>query len=87
MEIRIDPHTLERAEERGANEEEVREVINTGFSIPAKYGRVGKAKIFDFRMIRHGRYYEQKRVEVFYTTEEDTMVTVTVYVFYGRWED
>jgi hypothetical protein len=86
MQLRIDPHTLERAEERGTNEAEIREVINTGFSIPAKYGRVGKAKICDFRKSRHGRYYEQKRIEVFYTTEEDAVVTVTVYVFYGRWE-
>ena len=27
MEIRIDPHTLERAEERGTTAEEIREVI------------------------------------------------------------
>jgi hypothetical protein len=36
MEIQFDPHTLERAEERGSNEEEIRDVINTGFPIPAK---------------------------------------------------
>ena len=54
MEIRIDPHTLERAEERGTT--------------------------------RQGEYYEQKRVEVFYITEGDAIITVTVYVFYGKWE-
>ncbi len=58
MEIQIDPHTLERAEERGANEEEIRDVINTGASIPAKYGRIGKAKTYDFKRQRHGRYYD-----------------------------
>jgi len=86
MEIQIDSHTLECAEERGTNEEEIKDVINTGFSIPAKYARVGKAKIYDFKQKRHDKYYEQKRVEVFYTIEEDVMVTVTVYVFYGEWE-
>jgi hypothetical protein len=86
MEIQLDPHTLERAEERGTNEAEIRDVINTGFPIPAKYGRVGKAKIFDFRQSRHGRYYQQKRVEVVYTREGNAVVTVTVYVFYGTWE-
>ena len=86
MEIQIDPHTLERAQERGTNEEEIKDVIETGFDIPAKYGRMGRAKVFDFRKKRHGRYYEQRRIEVFYTTEENSIVTVTVYVFYGKWE-
>lgn len=86
MEIQIDQHTLERAEERGTNEKEIKDVINTGISIPAKYERVGKAKIYDFKQKRHNKYYEQKRVEVFYTIEENVIVTVTVYVFYGKWE-
>jgi len=86
MKIQVDPHTLERAEERGTNEEEIRDVINTGFSIPAKHGRMGKVKIYDFDRNWYGKYYEQKRVEVFYTIEQDITITVTVYVFYGRWE-
>ena len=86
MKIQIDPHTLERAEERGTNEGEIVEVIDTGFSIPAKHDRMGKAKIYDFQRKRHGKYYEQKRVEVLYTIEGDTIITVTVYVFYGKWE-
>ncbi|MBM4129378.1 MAG: DUF4258 domain-containing protein [Nitrospira sp.] len=86
MEIQIDPHTLERAEERGTNEDEIKDVIQTGFSIPAKYDRIGKAKIYDFKQIRLDKYYEQKRVEVFYTIERDKIITVTVYVFYGKWE-
>jgi len=86
MQILIDPHTLERAKERGTNEEEIKDVINSGFSIPAKYGRKGKAKIYDFKSRRHTKYYDQKRVEVFYTVEEELIATVTVYVFYGKWE-
>jgi hypothetical protein len=86
MEIQIDPHALERAEERGADEREIKDVINTGFSVPGKYGRMGKGKIYDFKQKRHGKYYEQKRVEVFYTIEEGSIITVTVYVFYGKWE-
>ena len=85
MDIQIDPHTLERAEERGTNEKEIVDVINAGFHIPAKYGRVGKAKIYDFKKKRQNKYYEQKRVEVFYIIEENVTVTVAVYVFYGKW--
>jgi len=87
VKVQIDPHTLERAGERGTNEEEIIDVIHTGFPIPAKYGRIGKAKIYDFKQKRHGKYYEQKRVEVFYIMEDDTIITVTVYVFYGKWEE
>ena len=86
MVIQIDPHTLERAEERGTNEDEIKDVINTGFPIPAKYGRTGKAKIYEFKQNRLNKYYEEKRVEVFYIIERNKIITVTVYVFYGKWE-
>lgn len=86
MRIYIDPHTLERAGERGTNENEIVEVIRTGFPIFAKYKREGRAKVYDFNQKWQNNYYEQKRVEVFYVVEEDFIVTVTVYVFYGKWE-
>lgn len=85
MEIQVDPHTLGRAEERGTNEEEIKDVINTGFSLPAKYSRMRKAKVNSFNQERHGKYYKQKRVEVVYTIDRDIIVAVTVYVFYGEW--
>jgi hypothetical protein len=87
MEVSIDLHTLERAEQRGTNEVEIREVVRTGFVIPAKYGRLGKAKIHEFNQLWRGKLYEQKRVEVFYIAERGVIVTVTVYVFYGRWRE
>ncbi|MEW6003517.1 MAG: hypothetical protein AB1638_12850 [Nitrospirota bacterium] len=87
MEIQIDPHTLERAGERGTNEEEIKDVIQTGFPIPAKYGKLGKAKVYEFKKNRLNRYFEEKRVEVFYTIEGDRIATITVYVFYGKWEE
>ena len=69
METQIDSHTLERAEERGANETEIKDVINSGIPIPAKRGRCGKAKVYDLGQKRHDKYYEQKRVEVIYTVQ------------------
>lgn len=87
MEIQIDPHTLERALERGTTEEEIKDVIITGIPIPAKYEREGKVKVYEFKQIRHGRFFEQKRVEVFFLTERENIITVTVYVFYGQWKD
>jgi len=86
MNIKLDIHTLERALERGTSEEEIKDVILTGFPVPAKYERQGKAKVYDFKQRRHNRYYEQKRVEVFFIIEGDEILTITVYVFYGKWE-
>jgi hypothetical protein len=86
MNVQIDPHTLERAVERGTNVDEIMEVIIYGTPIPAKYGRLGKTKIYDFKQTRLGKYYEHKRVEVFFVHEGDAIVTVTVYVYYGTWE-
>jgi len=62
-------------------------LLFAGFSIPTKYGRVGRAKVYDFKQRRHHKYYEQRRVEVFYIIEKDMIITVTVYVFYRKWEE
>jgi hypothetical protein len=87
LEIRISSHTKQRARERGASEEEIRHVVESGFEISAKRHRLGRAMIYPYDQERLGRYYPEKRVEVFYTVEANVMVTVTVYVFYGKWED
>jgi len=70
MGIRIDPHTLERAKERGPNEDEIRDVVETGMIIPAKHGRIGKAKVYEFDQEHLGKYYEQKRLEVIHMIEQ-----------------
>ena len=87
MRITIDPHTLERAQERGANAVEIRDVLNAGFKIPAKRYRKGKAKVFKFDQKRLKKFYKQKKVEVIYAVENDTIITITVYVYYGKWEE
>ena len=86
MNIQIDRHTLDRAEERGTKAEEIREVRETGSPGAAKGGRLGKAKVFGFNAERLGSFFEHKRVEVIYTVGGNTAVTVTDYVFYGKWE-
>ncbi len=87
MKIRIEPHTLERAEERGVSRAEIEDVLENGDPIPAKGGRLAKARVYSFKQQRLGKYYEQKRVEVIYTTESDQIITITVYAFYGEWKE
>ena len=86
MRIQIDRHTLVRAEERGATAEEIEDVASTGTMIPGKRNRLAKFKIYPFGRLRNGKRYDQKRIEVYYVEEGNVLVTVTVYVFYGRWE-
>jgi len=41
---------------------------------------------YEFKQQWLGKHYEQKRVEVIYVLEEEVVVTLPVYVFYGKWE-
>ena len=77
MKIRIDQHTLDRAEERGTNADEIREVMEMGTPFQAEGGRLGKARVYPLNRQRLGEFYEQST----------NLVTVTVYVFYGKWEE
>ena len=87
MKIRIEPHTLKRAEERGTTKEEIYDVINSGIDIAAKNNRFGKFKVYEFKKERNSKFFNQKRVEVFFIIENNIIITVTVYVFYGKWEE
>ena len=84
MEIQIDPHTVERMRERGTNEQEVKETLETGNNILGKYGRLGKSKVFIFDNVRNGKYYREKKLEVYYIIEHGKIITVTVNVFFGK---
>ena len=85
--IIIEPHTLERAIERGTNENEIVDVIRNGIDGSAKKGRLLKYKIFVFNNYRNNKYYKQKKVEVIFSKEGMNIYTVTVYVYYGIWEE
>ena len=86
MTVQIDDHTLLRAAERGTNREEITETITSGNEIETKYKRKAKYKIYNFENIWNGKFYKHKRVEVVFVIEHETIITVTVYVFYGQWE-
>ncbi len=86
LQIQIDPHTLKRAEERGATESEIKEILRIGEDILAKKNRKARSKVYSFNRERNGKFYEQKRIEVYYVEEAGKIITVTVYIFYGKWE-
>jgi len=84
LEIRIDPHTLDRARERGTDPDEIRDVIRNGSAVPARSGRFRTTRAYDFGQTRLGKHYERKRVDVIYVQDGDVVTTVTVIVQYGK---
>ena len=84
MKVEISSHTLERAEERGATEEEIEDVIKTGEEISAKHDRIGKEKVYNFDDEWNGKHHSEKLVRVFYILFETIARTVTVIVRFGK---
>lgn len=79
MEIHFHPHALERIEERGATEEEVRATVELGEKFPVKFGRVGFRRNFPFDRLWRGRLYSTKQLEV-YAVEETPHVWLVITV-------
>ena len=83
MRVQISAHAKLRAKERGASTAEIEETLTTGTRLPARIGRMCVRREFRIDEMRAGRHYSQKTIEVYYVVEQDVMVVVTVYVFYG----
>ncbi len=60
--------------------------MSSGEPVHAKAGRLAKSKVFVFNQERNGKYYEQKKIEVYYLIENERMITITVYVFFGNFD-
>lgn len=86
MELRIEDHAIERAEERGASLTEIQDTLERGQASRAKGNRFAKSLVFPYESDWRGKYYEQKHVQVIYVVEGDVAIAVTVYVYYGQWE-
>ena len=80
--IKFSQHACEQMLERGASEDEVIETIRTGERAPAKRGRQGYRKNFQYNRLWGGRTYAIKQVLVIVAEEPDVLVVVTVYTFY-----
>jgi hypothetical protein len=87
VELVIIDHARLRMAERGASEDDVRHAIETGRAEPQRAGRWAKEAVFPYNADWQGRRYEQKKVRAVYVEEGARVVVVTVYVYYGRWED
>ena len=68
--------------ERGATEEEVEATIREGERFPAKFGREGFRRNFQFDGIWRGRRYGMKQIEAFAIFENGDWLLISVIVRY-----
>lgn len=68
--------------ERGASEDEISATITEGERFPAKFGRQGFRRNFQFDSTWRDRRYATKQVEVFAVLEKDDWLVITVIVKY-----
>jgi hypothetical protein len=80
--IVLSQHAVDQMPSRGTTPTEVEEAIRGGEAVAAKGGRMAYRKNFPFRRQWKGRYYETKQVLPIVVEEPDSLVVITVYVFY-----
>lgn len=80
--VRLHPHALERLSERGATEEEVHGTVLEGESFPAKFGRTGFRRNFNFDSIWRNKHFATKQVEAYAVREGEDWLVITVLTRY-----
>ena len=83
MDIKIEPLTLKKATDQGATEEEIDATIRTGKDLNSESGLLGKTRTFPFKAIRDNIFFEQKKLDVYFSVENKLITTLDVEVFYG----
>jgi len=79
MTVRVHPHAQARLTERGASEAEVIATVENGERFPAKYGRHGVRRNFEYNSQWRGRFYANKQVEAI-AVEENGWLVITALV-------
>ena len=82
MNIRFHAHALHRLIERGATQDEACATIVGGEAFPAKFGRQGFRRNFQFEGTWRGRSYATKQVEVYAVEEGGDWLVISVIVKY-----
>jgi hypothetical protein len=83
MTINFHPHVLERMEERGTSEVEIRVAVEHGERFPAKFGRTGFRHNFHFESKWRNKHYHTKQIEVYAVEEKiDFWLVLTVITRY-----
>ncbi|HKM70076.1 MAG TPA: DUF4258 domain-containing protein [Stellaceae bacterium] len=80
--MKLHEHARARMLERGASEAEILAIIIEGERFPAKFGRQGFRRNFQFDSTWRGRPYAMKQIEAVAIWESDDWLVITVIVKY-----
>ena len=80
--VRLHPHARERMQERGATGEEIQATVAQGEQFPARFGRTGFRRNFQFDQEWRGRHYRTKQVEVYAVQQGADWLVITVITRY-----
>jgi hypothetical protein len=80
--VRLHPHAVARAAERGVTDAEVAATVRTGEDAPAKHGRTLFRRNFAGPWDWRGRRFDSKQVEAYAVWEDDTWLVITVIARY-----
>ena len=78
----IHPHSKIRALERGATENEINDVVETGEVFPAKYGRTGFRKTTIYNDLWQGKLYYARQIECFAVQQDSNWLVISLLVKY-----
>lgn len=81
--IRLSADARERAAHRGATEEEIAAAIREAAWHPAERGRLEASQVFRYDAEWNGTWYATKRVRPVFVDEQDVVIVVTVFGYYG----
>jgi Domain of unknown function (DUF4258) len=80
--VRLHPHARERMQERGATAEEIQATVAQGEQFPARFGRTGFRRNFQFDQEWRGRHYRTKQVEAYAVQQGADWLVITVITRY-----
>lgn len=82
MAVKLHHHAQDRLKERGASEEDVVLTVERGERFPAKYGRTGFRRNFQYNKEWRGRHFGTKQVEAYAVEEGGDWLVITVIIRY-----
>ena len=80
MAVRLHPHAVERAAERGATEAEIVATVETGERVPAKHGRTGFRRNHPGPWTWRARTFDTKQLLAYASPQGDDWLVITVIV-------
>ena len=81
--IRLTAHAAAYVDRRGFTVAEVEEAIRNAPWEPAELGRLQCRMTFQFNNVWNGVHYASKDVSPIFVEEEEEIVVITVYTYYG----